>query len=68
MSVASDDSIEKNPTGLSRIILKTGSRIIYKFPGKIAFREAIVPGIAGKEPQRLNMGTMLKKKMTLWVV
>lgn len=62
MSVASDDSIEKNPTGLSRIVLKTGSRIIYEFPGKIAFREAIVPGIAGKGTSKIKHGYNVEKE------
>ena len=62
MSVASDDSIEKNPTGLSRIVLKTGSRIIYEFSGKIAFREAIVPGIAGKGTSKIKHGYNVEKE------
>ena len=48
LSIASDDSVEKNPTRLSGIVPKTGSRIMYQLPGEIAFREAIALCRAGK--------------------
>ena len=62
LSVASDDSIKKNPTHLSGIVPKTGSSIMYQLPGEIVFREAIVLGRAGKATGKSNYRYNVKKE------
>ena len=67
LAVASDDSIEKNPTRLSGIVPKTQSRIMYQLPGELALREVIVLGRAEKATGKSKYWYNVKKT-THWVV
>lgn len=61
LSIASDDSVEKNPTHLSGIVPKTRSRIMYQLPGELALREAIVLGRAEKATRKSKYWYNVKK-------